>query len=43
MRLVRSRASLAPVAIPLAGHPLHRNFLRKLPIARLGVNAKLLA
>jgi hypothetical protein len=42
MRLVRSRAALAPVAISLAGLPLHRNVLRRLSIARLGVNAELL-
>jgi hypothetical protein len=43
MRLVRSQAALAPGAIPLAGLPLHRNVLRRLSIARFGVNTKLLA
>jgi hypothetical protein len=43
MRLVRSRAALAPIAISLTGLPLHRNILCRLSIARFGVNAELLA
>jgi hypothetical protein len=43
VRLVCSQAVLAPVVIPLAGLPLHRNVLHVLSIARLGVDVKLLA
>jgi hypothetical protein len=42
MRLVHSRAALVPVAVPLAGLPVHRNVLCRLPIARLGIRAELL-
>jgi hypothetical protein len=43
VRLVCSWAALASVSIPLAGLPLHRNVLRRLSIARLGIHAELLA
>jgi hypothetical protein len=43
VRLVCSQAALAPVAIPLAGLPLHRNVLCRLSIAGLGIGAELLA
>jgi hypothetical protein len=42
MRLVRSRVALAPIAIPLAGLPLHRYVLHGLSIMRIGVNTELL-
>jgi hypothetical protein len=42
-RLISSRTALAPVVVPLEGLLLHRNILRKLSIAVLGLHAQLLA
>jgi hypothetical protein len=41
MGLVGSRTTLAPVVVPLAGLPLHRNVLRQASIAGLDIHAKL--
>jgi hypothetical protein len=42
VQLIGSRTALAPVAVPFAGLPLHRNILRRASIAGLGIHAKLL-
>jgi hypothetical protein len=42
VRLVGNWTALAPVIVPLAGLPLHRNILRQASIAGLGIHAKLL-
>jgi hypothetical protein len=42
VRLIGSQTALAPVAVPLAGLPLHRNVLRRASITGLGIHAKLL-
>jgi hypothetical protein len=42
-RLISSRTALAPVVVPLEGLLLHRNILRKLSVAVLGLHAQLLA
>jgi hypothetical protein len=42
VRLIGSQTALAPVAVLLAGLPLHRNVLRRASITGLGIHAKLL-